>query len=65
MAIDPWGIEDRFHDAFGVERTIGEETRQEVLRAMRVDPSAPAIPTAAPLLVVRSGERAAVGRARR
>ncbi|MEO8213938.1 MAG: 4-alpha-glucanotransferase [Myxococcales bacterium] len=62
MATDRWGIEDRFHDAFGVERVIGDDSRAEVLRAMGVDPDEPAPPPDDRLLrVVRTGERAAVG----
>jgi 4-alpha-glucanotransferase len=38
---DPWGIEDRFHDAFGRERVTGDETRAEVLAAMGVAPGDP------------------------
>jgi 4-alpha-glucanotransferase len=38
MAADRWGIEDRFHDAFGGEHVTTPETRAEVLRAMGIDP---------------------------
>ena len=37
---DPWGIEDRFHDAFGRERLTSDETRAEILGAMGA-PSGP------------------------
>jgi len=45
--IDRWGIEDRFHDAFGRERLTSDETRVEILGAMGVDPEAAAGGTAA------------------
>lgn len=56
MATDSWGIADRFHDAFGVERVIKEETRAAILHAMGVDPESPSLPDPAPVRVVRSGE---------
>ena len=56
MATDSWGIADRFHDAFGVERVINEETRAAILQAMGVDPESPSLPDPAPVRVVRSGE---------
>jgi hypothetical protein len=53
---DPWGIEDRFHDAFGRERVTGDETRAEVLAAMGVAPGAPdAGPTQVDIRVVVAG----------
>ena len=60
MAADSWGIEDRFHDAFGVERITSDETHAEILRAMGVDPRAPAVPAPARVLVVRAGDHASV-----
>src|SRR5450432_1882650 len=56
MATDSWGIADRFHDAFGVERVINEETRAAILQAMGLDPESPSLPDPAPVRVVRSGE---------
>jgi 4-alpha-glucanotransferase len=53
--VDPWGIEPRYHDAFGVERETNVETRAEILRAMGVDPDAPGGPARADVRVVRAG----------
>ncbi len=61
MSSDLWGIEHRFHDAFGVERATSDETRAEILRAMGVDPGAPAIPAAVDIRVVRSGHATVLG----
>lgn len=61
MATDHWGIEDRFHDAFGVERIISDETRAEVLRAMGADPRAPGIPDGGAIKVVRAGQSTGLG----
>jgi len=63
--IDPWGIEDRFHDAFGRERVTSDETRAEILGAMGVvDPEAAASGGAAPpavdIQVVQPGQRLAL-----
>lgn len=52
---DPWGIETRYHDAFGVERETSPETRGEILRAMGVDPAAPGEPPGTDIRVVRPG----------
>jgi 4-alpha-glucanotransferase len=63
MATDPWGIEERFHDAFGGEHVTSDETRAEVLRAMGINPQeAPPAPDARPpVRVVRPGDRLTLG----
>ena len=55
---DSWGIERRYHDAFGVERETSDETRAAILRAMDVDPAAPDPAPGADIRVVRPGDTA-------
>ncbi|MES1172254.1 MAG: 4-alpha-glucanotransferase [Bacteroidota bacterium] len=62
MATDLWGIEDSFHDAFGVERVTGDATRAQILLAMGVDPLAPRAPDPIDFRVVTAGTTLALGR---
>ena len=43
MASDRYGIDDRFHDAHGVEHVTSPETRAALLAAMGINPEADAI----------------------
>ena len=45
MASDRYGIDDRFHDAHGVEHVTSPETRAALLAAMGIDPQVDAPPT--------------------
>jgi 4-alpha-glucanotransferase len=58
---DLWGIEDRFHDAFGAERITGADTRSAILRAMGIDPLAPTAPDPVDIRVVRPGDGKSLG----
>src|SRR6187431_93027 len=42
MASDRYGIDDRFHDAHGVEHVTSPETRAALLAAMGINPEADA-----------------------
>jgi 4-alpha-glucanotransferase len=55
MSIESWGIEGGYEDALGRWHTIPQDTRQAILRAMHVDPSAPTRPAAELVRVVRPG----------
>lgn len=56
MSTDGWGIDEGYEDALGQWRTTPQETRQAILQAMHVDPSAPTQPTEAPVRVIRPGQ---------
>jgi 4-alpha-glucanotransferase len=60
MATDPWGIEDRFHDAFGVECVTTDETRAAIRSAMGFDPAGPKLPTPVDIRVVSPGNTKAL-----
>ncbi|HEX2657686.1 MAG TPA: 4-alpha-glucanotransferase, partial [Polyangia bacterium] len=53
---DAFGIEDRYHDAFGHERLTSDQTRAEIRRAMGVNPSATAPAREIDIRVVRPGQ---------
>jgi 4-alpha-glucanotransferase len=55
-----WGIEDRFHDAFGTERVTSVETRGEVLRAMGIDPDVATAFDEPEIRIVRPGDDATI-----
>lgn len=56
MATDIWGIDDAYEDTLGKWRKTGEATRLAILKAMGVDPSAPAATIENPVRVLRPGQ---------
>lgn len=54
MASDAWGIEDKFQDALGGEHVTGDDTRQEILRAMGASGEQP--PPSSDVRIWRPGE---------
>jgi 4-alpha-glucanotransferase len=53
MSTDRWGLEEGYEDALGQWRTTPPDTRQAILQAMYVDPSAPTPLMEAPVSVIR------------
>jgi 4-alpha-glucanotransferase len=60
-SLELWGIEQRYRDAFGKEREIGEETRVAVLGGMGLDPAAVPAPDPTRVVVLEPGRDETLG----